>query len=139
MPTISIAIEKWWATFALPTLRFQRRACPSCEKCPSCQSVVVPNFVNKLYWPRSIPLEGRLAIATNAGWNAMAVSCVAWRATWTRTAKARGPDTLVAGVKPAGRDSAGDGDTKAGLAGARTIYAVNTIVQGMSMFRLHLR
>jgi hypothetical protein len=30
-------------------------------------------------------------------------------------------------------DPAGDGDTKVGLAGARTIYAVNTIAQGMSV------
>ena len=61
------------------------------------------------------------------------------RARLKRTAKACGPGALVAGAKPVGGDSAGDGDTKAGLAGARTIYAVNTIAQGMPMFWLHLR
>jgi hypothetical protein len=45
------------------------------------------------------PMEGRIAIATNAGWNAMDASCVAWRAARARTAKACGPDALVAGVK----------------------------------------
>src|SRR6201987_5565442 len=56
-----------------------------------------------------------------------------------RTAKACGPGALVAGANPWGHEPRGDGDTKAGLAGARTIYAVSTIAQGMSMFRLHLR
>src|ERR1700751_4547882 len=55
-----------------------------------------------------------------------------------RTAKACGPGALVAGANPWGHEPRGDGDTKAGLAGARTIYAVSTIAQGMSMFRLHL-
>jgi len=32
-----------------------------------------------------------------------------------------------------GQRARGDGDTKAGLAGARTIQAVNTIAQGMSV------
>jgi hypothetical protein len=49
-----------------------------------------------------------------------------------RTTKACGPGAPVAGAKSA-RRFAGDGDTKVGLAGARTIYAVNTIVQGMSV------
>jgi hypothetical protein len=51
-----------------------------------------------------------------------------------RTAKACGPGALVAGAKVAGRRPASDGDTKASLTGARTIYAVKTIAQGMSMF-----
>ena len=55
-----------------------------------------------------------------------------------RTAKACGPGALVAGAKPVGDDPASDGDTKAGLAGARTIYAVNTIAQGMPMRRSYL-
>jgi hypothetical protein len=50
-----------------------------------------------------------------------------------RTAKACGPDAPVAGVKPAEVISAGDGDTKVGLAGARTQEPVNTIAQGMPM------
>ena len=50
-----------------------------------------------------------------------------------RTAKACGPDALVAGVKPVGRDSAGDGDNQAGLAGESTQEPVNTIAQGMSV------
>src|SRR5262249_20799947 len=39
------------------------------------------------------PNEGRLAIATNAGWNAVDAICVARRATRMRTAKACGPGT----------------------------------------------
>ena len=46
--------------------------------------------------------------------------CVAWRAARMRTAKACRPSALVAGAKPVGANSAGDGDTKAGLTGART-------------------
>jgi hypothetical protein len=38
-------------------------------------------------------MEGRIAIATNAGWNAMDAACVAWRAIQVRTAKACGPDS----------------------------------------------
>ena len=83
-------------------------------------------------------MEGRVAIATNAGWNAMDAGCAAWRAARMRTAKACGPDALVAGVKPAGRDSVGDGDTKAGLAGASTQELVNTLAQGMPVQRLNL-
>jgi hypothetical protein len=56
-----------------------------------------------------------------------------------RTAKACGPGALEAGAKPVGDDSSGDGDTKAGLAGASTQEPVNTIAQGMPVFRLHLR
>ena len=66
-----------------------------------------------------------------------------------RTAKACGPGALAAGAKLAllttsalGSDApecAGDGDTKAGLTGASTQELVNTIAQGMPMFRLHLR
>ncbi len=65
-----------------------------------------------------------------------------------RTAKACGPGALVAGAKlvqiatsafgPDVLRCAGDGDTKAGLAGARTIYAVNTIAQGMPVRWLDL-
>ena len=55
-----------------------------------------------------------------------------------RTAKACGPGALVAGAKPVGGDSAGDGDTKAGLAGASTQEPVNTIAQGVPVFRLNL-
>ena len=43
------------------------------------------------------------------------------RAVRERTAKACGPGALVAGAKFADDESADDGDTKAGLAGARTI------------------
>ncbi len=90
------------------------------------------------YSAHSIPPEGRIAIATNAGWNAMDAGRVAWRATQMRTAKACGPGALVAGAKPVGGDSAGDGDTKAGLAGASTQEPVNTIAQGMPVFWLNL-
>jgi hypothetical protein len=47
--------------------------------------------------------------------------------------------------RPSGRCQAGesdfvdDGDTKAGLTGASTQEPVNTIAQGMSVFRLRLR
>ena len=53
-----------------------------------------------------------------------------------RTAKACGPGALAAGAKPVEGDSAGDGDTTAGLAGASTQEPVNTIAQGMPMLRL---
>src|SRR5215469_12096694 len=62
--------------------------------------------------------------------------CAARRAARRRTAKACGPGALAAGAKPAEGDSADDGDTKAGLTGASTQEPVNTIAQGMSVFRL---
>ena len=63
---------------------------------------------------------------------------VAWRAMRMRTAKACGPDALVAGAKPMEGDSTGDGDTKAGLTEASTQELVNTIAQGMPVQRLNL-
>ena len=55
------------------------------------------------------PNEGRIAIATNAGWNAMDATRAAWRATQARTAEACGPDTpgLVLSLRNV---SQGDGD-----------------------------
>ena len=63
---------------------------------------------------------------------------IAGRAMRMRTAKACGPGALAAGAKSAEGDSAGDGDTKAGLTGASTQEPVNTIAQGMPVNRLDL-
>ena len=52
-------------------------------------------------------MEGRIAIATNAGWNAMDARSVAWRAARMRTAKACGPGALVAGANPQGSKARG--------------------------------
>ena len=84
------------------------------------------------------PNEGRIAIATNAGWNAMDAGSVAWRATQARTAKPCGPDAPVAGVKSAGGDSAGDGDNQARSHRGEHGISCHTIAQGMPMFWLLL-
>jgi hypothetical protein len=60
-------------------------------------------------------------VVTIVGRDAMDATAALRRgASESRTANACGPGALVAGAKLADDESAGDGDTKAGLAGART-------------------
>ena len=88
--------------------------------------------------------EGRIAIATNAGWNAMDADVP------HGVRHGRGRQRRV-GLAPQWQvprlrvdDPASDGDTKASLTGASTQEPVNTIAQGMPMlwlipWRLRLR
>jgi hypothetical protein len=59
------------------------------------------------YRPRSIPKEGRVAIATNAGWNAMDVVCAA------RRAAQRGRQRRVVLTPPGWRQSVQGDDLRA--------------------------
>src|SRR5256884_7729722 len=81
-------------------------------------------------YPRCpVPMEGRLAIVTNAGRDAVDAAARETNAVCLRTAKSCGSDAPIVGVKPAIR-SAGDGVKKRGHRGEREVSR-KTIARGM--------
>ena len=81
-------------------------------------------------YPRCpVPMEGRLAIVTNAGRDAVDAAARETNAVCLRTAKSCGSDAPIVGVKSAIR-SAGDGVKKRGHRGEREVSR-KTIARGM--------
>src|SRR2546429_6849960 len=81
-------------------------------------------------YPRCpVPMEGRLAIVTNAGRDAVDAAARETNAVCLRTAKACGSDAPIVGVKSV-RRSAGDGVKKRGHRGEREVSR-KTIARGM--------
>src|SRR2546429_6601790 len=81
-------------------------------------------------YPRCpVPMEGRLAIVTNAGRDAVDAAARETNAVCLRTAKSCGSDAPIVGVKSAIR-SAGDGVKKRGHGGEREVSR-KTIARGM--------
>ena len=74
-------------------------------------------------------MEGRLAIVTNAGRDAVDAAARETNAVCLRTAKSCGSDAPIVGVKPV-RRSAGDGVKKRGHRGEREVSR-KTIARGM--------
>ena len=78
---------------------------------------------------RPVPMEGRLAIVTNAGRDAVDAAARETNAVCLRTVKSCGSDAPIVGVKSAIR-SAGDGVKKRGHRGEREVSR-KTIARGM--------
>jgi hypothetical protein len=70
-----------------------------------------PNQIYKLRRP--VPLQGRIAIVTNAGRDAVDVGGASDEGAFLRTAKSCGPDASTLAFKSMEEISTGDGDNKA--------------------------
>jgi len=83
-----------------------------------------------LYPPPSTPLEGRIAIVTDAGLDAMDVSGATDESAHLRTEKSCGPDASTLASSSRKQVFAGDGDKKSPIAGESTKETVKTIACG---------
>jgi hypothetical protein len=93
---------------------------------PICKNILIFRNPNQVYIHCVHPTEGRIAIVTDAGLDAMDADSALDELCWPRTAKSCGPDTLTP-VSSWRRQTADDGGKRARLTGESTKETVKPL------------